>query len=109
MTDNQQPTQTSVPTTGPDQHLDADAVGRVAARGHGNPTQVHDPGSDLVDTDDINLKTDTVPEVEEMKVFYAFAGGNMGGQGLFTCSLCSGIVQEAQQDKHTQWHRNGGQ
>lgn len=114
MTSDQQPNTpptTTLPTEAPveisDTQVDKAPDADSASRAHGNTTVVHDPSSDLVDTEDPNLVTDTVPEVEEMKVFYAFAGGGMGGVNMTLCSVCSALVKEDGQDNHTQWHRNG--
>lgn len=110
MTDDQQPTKsdkTAAAKAVKEEVAGDAALADHAARSHGNPSVVHDEGSELVDPDPA-FEGD--PEIEE-EVFvaphYAFAGGNLGGQGMFLCSICSSLVQESRQDSHTAWHRNG--
>lgn len=94
---------------------DPQAEADLASRSHGNPAVVSDNNSELVDPDPAfdspdspsTLREDTVAPKEALTVHYAHAGMSGGGQSVYTCSLCSALVQENSQVSHTAWHQNG--
>lgn len=98
-------------TNDKDTHMDIDKSTEqdLAQRSHGNPIVVNDPASDLVDTDPAH---DTPASPTPRRVYehggYLFSGGNLGGQAVFECLDCHGMIQELQQDNHAFWHNTVG-